>query len=123
MYKIAHIGLVVKDADKSRDFYEKVLGCREIDSYRDERVCLRFLDAGGQTIELVQYLAGEAEPRKAGVVDHLAFRVADIEAEVARLRNLGVTCIFDAPRKAAGTKTIFFFAGPDGERIEFVQEG
>jgi len=122
MYEVSHIGLVVKDAAKSSEFYQKVLGCSEVDSYRDNRVTLIFLRAGTATIELVQYMAGEAEPRRAGVVDHIAFKVQNIEAEVARLKEHGVSLIFDAPREMAGGKKIFFFAGPDGERLEFVQE-
>lgn len=122
MYEVSHIGLVVRDAAKSSDFYQKVLGCSEVDSYRDNRVTLVFLRTGTQTIELVQYMAGEAEPRRAGVVDHIAFKVQDIDAEIAKLRGMGVTLIFDAPREMAGGKKIFFFAGPDGERLEFVQE-
>ncbi|HMM21145.1 MAG TPA: VOC family protein [Selenomonadales bacterium] len=122
MYEVSHIGLVVKDAAKSGEFYREILGCSEVDSYRDSRVALVFLRAGTQTIELVQYMAGETEPRRAGVVDHIAFQVRDIEAEAARLRQRGVRLLFDAPREMAGGKKIFFFAGPDGERLEFVQE-
>lgn len=122
MYEVAHIGLVVNDVDRSGRFYRDVLGCQAAGAYVDERVKIAFLQAGTQIIELVQYLAGEKEPRQAGVVDHLAFKVADTDAAVAKLREKGVTLLFDAPRTALGGKKIFFFAGPDGERLEFIQE-
>jgi lactoylglutathione lyase len=122
MYEVAHIGLVVKDSGRSGRFYRDVLGCQPAGAYEDERVKIAFLKAGTQIIELVQYQAGEKEPRRAGIVDHLAFKVGDIDAAIAKLREKGVTLLFDAPRTALGDKKIFFFAGPDGERLEFIQE-
>ncbi len=122
MYEVAHIGLVVKDADRSARFYSDVLGCQPSDIYEDDRIKIAFLKAGTQTIELVQYREGEKEQRRAGVVDHIAFKVNDIDAAVARLREKGATLLFEAPRPALSDKKIFFFAGPDGERLEFIQE-
>lgn len=123
MYEVAHVGLVVKDAERSSVFYREVLGCRPAGRHEDERVKLLFLEAGGQTIELVEYKGVAYEPRRAGTVDHLAFKVTDLEAAMDRLRAHGVTLLFDEPRMVMdGTKRIMFFAGPDGERLEFVQE-
>jgi lactoylglutathione lyase len=122
MYEVAHVGLVVKNAECSSDFYCDVLGCKRVDSYRDERIKILMLQAGTQIIELVQYLAGDKLDRQAGVVDHIAFKVEDIEAAVDKLRSAGVKLLFEAPLTMAGGKRIFFFAGPDGERLEFIQE-
>lgn len=123
MFQVAHVGLVVKDADRSSLFYEEVLGCEPAGRYEDERVKLVFLRAGEQVIELVQYMAGDGQERGAGVVDHIAFAVEDMEAAVGRLRARGVTLLSEAPRAVMdGRKRIMFFAGPDGERLELVQE-
>lgn len=122
MYEVAHVGLVVKDVEHSSVFYCNVLGCKKAHSYMDERVKILTLQAGTQLIELVQYLANDQVERRAGVVDHIAFKVKDITAAVDRLRSAGVTLLFDAPLTVMGGKQIFFFAGPDGERLEFIQE-
>lgn len=121
MYNVAHIGIVVKDADTSLAFYTTVLGCTPEEHYQDDRIRLEFIKAGEQTIELIQYRQDAVPERPAGRVDHIAFAVADVEAEVAKLRQHNVTLLFDAP-KVTGNKKIFFFAGPDGERLEFVQK-
>jgi lactoylglutathione lyase len=122
MYEVAHVGLVVKDVERSSDFYCEVLGCKRVDSYADERIKILMLQAGTQIIELVQYLAGDKLERQAGVVDHIAFKVDDITAAVDKLKSAGVTLLFKAPLTMMGGKQIFFFAGPDGERLEFMQE-
>lgn len=121
MYQVAHVGLAVRDAAASSRFYQEVLGCREVSTCEREHVKLVFLQAGGQTLELVQHTDGRPTPRGAGVVDHIAFYVDDMAEAVARLRAHGVTLLQEAPR-TAGDMEIMFFAGPDGERLEFVQQ-
>ncbi|HWR42338.1 VOC family protein [Sporomusa sp.] len=121
MFEVAHVGVVVTDADKSLDFYTKVLGCQVEDSYQDERIRLIFIKSGQLTIELIQHKADPAGERSAGRVDHIAFSVNDLAAEIEKLRHHNVTLLFDQPR-VVGDKKIMFFAGPDGERLEFVQK-
>lgn len=56
-----------------------------------------------------------------GKVNHLAFTVSDIEAEVGRLTGLGVSMIDESPRVILDGVKIAFFYGPDGEKLEFFQ--
>ncbi|SMD12611.1 VOC family protein [Sporomusa malonica] len=121
MVEVAHIGVVVTNADKSLNFYTRVLGCQVEDTYQDERIRLVFIKSGQQTIELIQYKEDPAGARGAGRVDHIAFAVTDLEVELDKLRQHNVTLLFDQP-KVVGNKKIMFFAGPDGERLEFVQK-
>lgn len=122
MYKVAHIGLVVKDADRSSLFYQQILNCEVVNSYQDERVKLIFLNSGGQIIELVQrFEESTLEQRAAGVVDHIAFEVEDVFVEMKRLRAAGVEPLSDQPRSMGKSFKNFFFLGPDGERLEFMQ--
>jgi lactoylglutathione lyase len=122
MYKVAHIGIVVKDADKSSLFYQQILNCEVVNSYQDERVKLIFLNSGGQIIELVQHLQGSTlEQRSAGIVDHIAFEVEDVFTEMERLRAIGIRPLSDDPRSLGKSLKNFFFLGPDGERLEFLQ--
>jgi len=122
MYKVAHMGLVVKDAERSSLFYQQILNCEVVNHFQDERVKLIFLNSGGQIIELVQHLQGGAlEPRTAGVVDHIAFEVEDVFIEMERLQAAGIIPLSDKPRSLGSSLKNFFFLGPDGERLEFLQ--
>jgi len=123
MYKLAHIGVVVKDADQSSLFYQKILGCEPVNSYQDDRVKLIFLNTAGQTIELVQHMQSDPMPeRPAGRVDHIAFKVDDILAEMDKMRAAGVQPLTDKPRVMNNGMQNFYILGPDGERLEFMQE-
>lgn len=121
MFEVAHVGVVVTDADKSLAFYTGVLGCQVEDQYEDERIRLIFIKAGQVTIELIQYHADPVAARGAGRVDHIAFFVSDITAEIAKLRQHNIPLLFEQPR-IVGRQKIMFFTGPDGERLEFVQK-
>jgi lactoylglutathione lyase len=121
MYKVAHIGLVVKDADRSSLFYQQILNCEVVNSYQDERIKLIFLNSGGQIIELVQRLQESTLERTAGIVDHIAFEVEDVFAEMERLHAAGVVTVSDTPGGIGRSLKNFFFLGPDGERLEFLQ--
>ncbi|MDO7787357.1 VOC family protein [Desulforamulus aquiferis] len=118
MYQIAHIGIKVKDVARSMKFYQEVLGCEEKERHENERVKIIFAMSGNDILEFIQDKTKENNLPE-GVVNHIAFHVADIEKEINRLRELGVKCISDEPREFNGGK-IFFFSGPDGEILEFV---
>lgn len=122
MYNVDHIGVVVTNIDQSLEFYTNVLECRLEDSFENDRARFAFIKAGQQTIELIQYHEDSEKVRGAGIVDHIAFTVTDIEAETAKLRRHHVTLLFDQPKVTTSGKKIMFFAGPDGERLEFVQK-
>ncbi|MEQ8235591.1 MAG: VOC family protein [Syntrophomonadaceae bacterium] len=121
MFDLAHIAMVVKDAEKSAQFYNQVLDF----AIRKQSVTpvfkVVFLKAGALVIELLEYLQPETEPRSRGVIDHLAFRVKDLPAVMATLEAKGVKFETAQPRQAFDGSKIAFFHGPDGERIELVE--
>ncbi|MCK4259170.1 MAG: VOC family protein [Halanaerobiales bacterium] len=122
MFDVEHIGLVVKDCECSLEFYSQALGCEYMYSHKDEKVKLVFVKAGTQVIEFVQYLDREYNTRQVGAIDHIAFRVKDIEAEVKRLKKLEVEFLYDEPIQVNEEMKIIFFVGPDGERLELVEK-
>jgi hypothetical protein len=80
---------------------------------------LAFLSAGSCLIELVEQ-PGE---RAAGVVDHVAVVVDDIEAAIKRANANGIAIDAAAVQSVnilGGIKNVFF-DGPDGERLEFFE--
>ncbi|TVY06854.1 VOC family protein [Paenibacillus cremeus] len=123
IHKLEHIGVKVNDMDASVKFYTEVLGMRLANRARlDDGVELGFLsfpDSDNIEIELIG--RGSDGLSDNGKVHHIAFTVSDIEAEVERLKGLGVTMIDEEPREILGGVKIAFFFGPDGERLEYFQ--
>ncbi len=112
---IDHVAIVVADLEATIAFYTQTLGLREV--YReivaDQGVEAVGLRAGDSVIELLRPLdetspiarfRGDA-PTK---LHHTAYRVADVAAELARLRALGIRLIDETPRRGAHGNTIAF---------------
>lgn len=120
MFELAHVGIVVSNTDISIAFYCKLLGCTFIDDFQNDYVKLSYLKSGNKTIELLEYKKPETRTIP-GNIDHLAFVVKDIELATERLKNANVPILFTTPKIVNNQKINFFF-GPDGERLEIIQE-
>jgi len=122
--KLEHIGIMVKDMDESIKFYTEMLGMRlDRRVALNETVELSFLAFPGQEsveIELIGGVYGDALSSD-GIVNHVAFTVDDIEAEIARLVAAGVNMIDTTPRTILHGIKIAFFYGPNGEKLELFQ--
>lgn len=116
---LAHVGLLVRDLDRSRDFYVNVLGCREQRRIERPGTRLLFLESGQGSIELVEK-ADRPYPKEPCQTIHLAFEVDSVADEIARLKELAVPLESEEPISFQG-KSIFFFSGPDGERLELCE--
>lgn len=124
MKKLEHIGIMVRDMDESIRFYEEALGMK-----LDRRVAangpveLAFLTFPGQESVEVELISGRFDDTLSehGLVNHLAFTVEDIDAEMERLRGFGVRWIDETPRTILHGIKIAFFYGPNGERLELFQ--
>jgi len=115
---LAHIGIFTKDIGKSIDYYKR-LGFTLDNEEQAGETKLAFLSAGTCLIELVG-IGGE---RTAGVVDHIAVVVDDIEKAISDANANGIE--IDASQIASmpilgGIRNVFF-TGPDGERLEFFE--
>ena len=116
---LAHIGIFVKDMDKSIDYYKR-LGFT-LDKIEELGIRLAFLSAGTCLIELVEQK--ELPKRDAGVVDHIAVVVDCIDTAIENAKSKGIDIdasqINEVPI-LGGVKNVFF-SGPDGERLEFME--
>jgi LAO/AO transport system ATPase/methylmalonyl-CoA epimerase len=108
-----HIGIAVKDAAAFAALFAKLanLSTGEAEIVGPHR--LRFVDAGGATLELVEAVTDEAPvakylAKRGESLHHLCFRVPDIDAAIARLINDGVKMIDVKPRKGAHGARIAF---------------
>ena len=119
---IHHIAIIVSDHDAALDFYVSKLGFAIIrDNYRPNRNDWKLdLDAG-DGIELEIF--AESNPPKrvnrpeACGLRHLAFRVADIDATVAELKQKGIDCEPIRTDEFTNRRMTFFF-DPDGLPLE-----
>ncbi|KZE16284.1 MULTISPECIES: SMU1112c/YaeR family gloxylase I-like metalloprotein [Sphingomonas] len=119
-----HVAIIASDYDRSKAFYVEALGftiVREV--WRAERRSWKCdLTLGTVQIELFTFPAAPPRPSfpEAMGLRHLAFTVADIEAEVARLARHGIAC--EPVRVDEHTGQRFtFFADPDGLPLELYE--
>ena len=110
-----HVAIVVKDLDEAIALYTQTLGFslvyREI--VADQSVEAVGLRTGDAVIELLRPLSDDSPLARyrgeaATKLHHTAYRVADIRAELARLKAAGVRLIDEAPRRGAHGNTVAF---------------
>jgi len=131
MKKIEHIGIAVKDINKSNDLFAKIFSKENYKSeiVESEGVTTSFFQIGESKIELVAASNTESpiskylEKNREGM-HHIAFDVEDIEKEMERLKNEGIRLLSDSPKKGADNKLICFLHPKDtnGVLIELCQE-
>ncbi|MBG9736781.1 VOC family protein [Paenibacillus alvei] len=123
--KIDHVGIMVQQLEPSIQFYEEVIGLKLKGTllHTNGFIRLAFLGWDGTDateVELVEGYPGSVTEE--GRVHHIAFSVDDIEAELARIKNLPhVELIDEELVTLPNGSRYFFFKGPDGERLEFFQ--
>jgi lactoylglutathione lyase len=120
--KMEHVGIMVKDMDESLAFYQNILGLELRNrEWLNDSIELAFLFFPEQpSVEVELIYGGPVENE--GIVNHLAFTVENIEAELVRFKEAGVKLVDEEPRSILnGTVKIAFFQGPNGEKLELVE--
>ena len=114
-WSIDHVAMVVDDLETTLAFYTRTLGFDTL--YREtiagqgvEAVGLR---SGDSVIELLRPLEPTSPIARfrgdaAAKLHHVAYRVRDIVAELARLKAQGIRLIDEAPRAGAHGNSIAF---------------
>lgn len=113
--KVDHIGIAVKDLDEAAKFWEGVLGMKitEREEVASQKVITGFIPCGDSEIELLQSTADDGpiakfiEARGEGI-QHIAFRVENVEQALDELKAAGVRLIDEKPRRGAGGAEIAF---------------
>ncbi|MCJ8009481.1 VOC family protein [Lederbergia wuyishanensis] len=120
--KMEHVGIMVNNMDESLAFYQNILGLKLRNrEWLNDTVELAFLYFPQQPSVEVELVFG-VQVENEGIVNHLAFTVEDIEAELIRFKEAGVKLIDEEPRTILNDKVkIAFFEGPNGEKLELVE--
>lgn len=113
--KIDHLGIAVRDLEQALQVFGDKLGIEVggVEEVAEQKVKVAFLPLGKSKIELLQSTDPEGavarfiESRGEGI-QHIAFRVKNLEETLARLKSSGVRLIDEKPRLGAGGARIAF---------------
>lgn len=113
--KVDHIGIAVKDLAATLKFYEDMLGlkCVATEVVESQKVKTAFLPIGESEVELLESTAPDGPIAKfieknGEGIQHIAFRVDNLEQRLAELKEKGVRLIDQKPRRGAGGANIAF---------------
>lgn len=116
--KFEHIGLMVKDVDRSIQFYTEVIGMELRERRPYGNVELVFLNLGGQELELICSVDADFSGRSR--IDHFGFTVRDLDAAMDRIKQMVPGTEFEILELWDGMRCAFF-PGPDGEKLELFE--
>jgi methylmalonyl-CoA/ethylmalonyl-CoA epimerase len=113
--QIDHLGIAVGSIAERKGFWTDVLGLSlgGAETVPEQKVTTAFLPVGESEIELLEStapdgpIAGYLEKRGEGI-QHVAFRVENIEAALEELKAKGIKLIDEKPRRGAGGAKIAF---------------
>lgn len=113
--KVDHIGIAVRNLEESLKFYETALGLKSVGTevVAEQKVRVAFLPTGDSEVELLEATAEDSPIAKfieknGEGVQHIAYRVDDIEAAIAEMKEKGIRMIDEKPRYGAGGAKIAF---------------
>ncbi|HEY0378887.1 MAG TPA: methylmalonyl-CoA epimerase [Pyrinomonadaceae bacterium] len=128
--KIEHIGIATRALDDALGFWRDALGLEVVHTevVEEQKVRVAMLPVGEPRVELLEPTADDSpvakflEKRGAGV-HHIAVRVDDIRAALARLKERGVRLIDETPRVGAGNCLVAFVhpSSAGGVLLELVE--
>lgn len=115
MIKVEHIGIAVKDLSVSVPLFERLLNtaCYKTETVESEQVNTAFFQQAETKIELLESSSEEGViakyiGKKGEGLHHIAFEVADIYAEMARLKAEGFVLLNETPKQGADNKLVCF---------------
>jgi methylmalonyl-CoA/ethylmalonyl-CoA epimerase len=130
---VDHVGIAVRDLDEAISWYASTLGLRatHVETNEEQGVREAMLavgDGDGAAIQLLAPLRpdspiGRFLDRSGPGIQQMAYRVSDIDAACAMLRERGVRLLYDEPRRGTANSRINFLHPKDagGVLVELVE--
>ncbi|HDQ04027.1 MAG TPA: methylmalonyl-CoA epimerase [Deltaproteobacteria bacterium] len=113
--KIDHIGIAVKSIEEAKNLYSGLLGLKHegSETVAEQKVTTAFFPVGDTEVELLESTSPDGPiakyiEKKGEGIQHIAFRVENIEEALAELKAKGVQLIDEKPRRGAGGAKIAF---------------
>jgi methylmalonyl-CoA/ethylmalonyl-CoA epimerase len=113
--KIDHLGIAVNSIEEAKKLFQDTLGLEfeGTETVAEQKVTTAFFPVGDSEVELLESTAPDGpiakylEKRGEGI-QHIAFRVENIEEALAELKEKGIRLIDEKPRMGAGGAKIAF---------------
>ncbi len=129
---IDHVGVAVPDLDAAIAFYEQTYGMTMLHEETNEeqgvREAMMGVGASGSCIQLLAPLSPESTiatflDRNGPGIQQMAYRVEDIDAVCATLRERGLRLLYDAPKRGTSDSRVNFIHPKDagGILVELVE--
>ena len=128
--KVDHIGIATRSIEEALGFWRDALGLevKHTETVEEQGVNVAMLPAGEPRVELLEP-TGPASPvakfleKRGPGIHHVAVRVDDIRASLARLKREGARLIDEEPRAGAGGCLVAFVhpAASGGVLLELVE--
>ena len=113
--KIDHLGVAVNSISEGKNFWTDILGLEfeGTETVEEQKVTTAFFPVGESEVELLEStspdgpIAKYLEKKGAGL-QHIAFRVENLESALQELKDKDVKLIDEKPRHGAGGAKIAF---------------
>jgi len=113
--KIDHLGIAVNSIEEAKKLFHDILGLEfeGTETVQEQKVTTAFFPVGDSEVELLESTAPDGpiakylEKRGEGI-QHIAFRVENLDEALAELKDKGIRLIDEKPRKGAGGAKIAF---------------
>jgi methylmalonyl-CoA/ethylmalonyl-CoA epimerase len=130
--KIDHLGVAVNSIEKGKEFWTDTLGLsfEGAETVEAQKVTTAFFPVGESEVELLESTAPDGPisryiEKKGEGIQHIAFRVENIDAALEELKAKGVRLIDETPRTGAGGARIAFLhpKSTGGVLVELCERG
>jgi methylmalonyl-CoA/ethylmalonyl-CoA epimerase len=128
LQQIDHIGIAVKNLDETVAFYRQVMGLEVSSTEVFNGLKIAFLRIGDSELELLEDMTAEGAiarhvAKRGEGVQHVAYRVDNIEQALQDMRAKGIDLIDQRPRPGARNARVAFLhpKSTKGVLIEFVE--
>jgi methylmalonyl-CoA/ethylmalonyl-CoA epimerase len=129
---IDHVGVAVPDLDAAVTFYSETYGMHllheEVNEEQGVREAMMAVGDSGSCIQLLAPLSPESTiakflDRSGPGIQQLAYRVSDIDAVSATLRERGLRLLYDSPKRGTSDSRVNFIHPKDagGILVELVE--
>jgi methylmalonyl-CoA/ethylmalonyl-CoA epimerase len=113
--KIDHLGIAVNSINEGKNFWTDVLGLEfeGTETVEEQKVTTAFFPVGESEVELLESTSPDGPiakylAKKGAGLQHIAFRVENLESALQELKDKGVRLIDEKPRHGAGGAKIAF---------------